>query len=428
MNLRWFTSKTVRTAGAMRKHVGKILSAQRDVLSPEAVKAMEAALDELGNGIEGGADNQALAKQMTGLENAANKWLKTYPHAAIRENVEVLLVALAVALGIRTFFLQPFKIPTGSMQPTLFGVTPSPGSPQARNQPDLVIPGTVARFFDYWIYGNSYFNVVAPEDGQLQAVRPPQHLLLFNLKQDYEFGNQWHTVWFPPDDLFERAGYRMDPYGSPVDGSRAVGYSPYAQPGDPNPRIKAGDPILRLKVVAGDHLFVDRLSYNFRHPKRGEIVVFETKGIPEEMRERYNIPGDQFYIKRLVALGNEHVQIGDDHHLIIDGHRLDTNTPHFENLYNFDPKQPPVESHYDGHYKGYYQGPGYPMAQDISPVFTDSPGGVFNVRPNHYMVMGDNTLNSLDSRFWGDIPETNVIGKYFFVYWPISSRFGWNVR
>ncbi len=56
---------------------------------------------------------------MDGLEKAANKWLKPYPNATIRENVEVLLVALAVAMGIRTFFLQPFKIPTGSMQPTL---------------------------------------------------------------------------------------------------------------------------------------------------------------------------------------------------------------------------------------------------------------------------------------------------------------------
>ena len=63
---------------------------------------------------------------MENLEKAANKWLKPYPNAAWRENVEVLLVALAVAMGIRTFFLQPFKIPTGSMQPTLYGVTSVP--------------------------------------------------------------------------------------------------------------------------------------------------------------------------------------------------------------------------------------------------------------------------------------------------------------
>ena len=41
------------------------------------------------------------------------------------------------------------------------------------------------------------------------------------------------------------------------------------------------------------------------------------------------------------------------------------------------------------------------------------------------MPMGDNTCNSLDSRFWGAIPEYYVIGKSFFVYWPITSRFGW---
>ena len=58
------------------------------------------------------ADKAALEKQMENLEKAANKWLKPYPNAAWRENVEVLLVALAVAMGIRTFFLQPFKIPT----------------------------------------------------------------------------------------------------------------------------------------------------------------------------------------------------------------------------------------------------------------------------------------------------------------------------
>ena len=57
------------------------------------------------------------------LETTANKWLKPYPNAVWRENIEVFLVAIVIAMGIRTFFVQPFKIPTGSMQPTLFGNT-----------------------------------------------------------------------------------------------------------------------------------------------------------------------------------------------------------------------------------------------------------------------------------------------------------------
>jgi signal peptidase I len=296
-------------------------------------------------------------------------------------------------MGIRTFFLQPFKIPTGSMQPTLFGVVPSPGL--AGNQPDLQIPGTLARFFDYWFHGYSYFNIVAPEDGELESVSQPQKALLFNLRQQYVFNHKTYNVGFPVDDLFQRAGYGIDGVGRVYN----------------SPEFKAGEPIVRLKVTAGDHLFVDRLSYNFRRPKRGEIIVFETRGIPD-------LPQDQFYIKRLVALGGEKVQIGRDRHLIIDGKRLDKTTPHFENVYSFDEDKPPRESHFSGHV----------FDSRLAPKFADAPGGIVTVRPEHYMVMGDNTLNSLDSRSWGDFSRTNVIGKYFFVYWPFSERFGWNAR
>lgn len=395
MNFRWFLSKTVRTAGAMRKQVHKILCAQRDLLAPAATDAVETALAEVKTAAASG-DDAALKKQMATLEEVANKWLKPYPSAAIRENVEVLLVALAVALGIRTFFLQPFKIPTGSMQPTLLGVN------MTSLPADFRMPGPVARFFDYWINGDSYFSIVAPEDGELQAVNPPTHFLLFNLKQQYEFNNRLYTVWFPPDDLFRHVNHDGPSY----------------------PHFKAGDQILGVKSIAGDHLFVDRMTYNFRHPKRGEIVVFETAGIPEAMRAPFRIPPDEFYIKRLVVLGGERVQIGDDRHLIINGRRLDKNTPHFQNVYGFDPATPPLDSQYSGHV----------YREDLAPIFyqarqdKNNPDGGVTVDPHHYMVMGDNTMNSLDSRCWGEFPEQYVLGKYFFVYWPFSTRFGWDVQ
>jgi signal peptidase I len=182
-----------------------------------------------------------------------------------------------------------------------------------------------------------------------------------------------------------------------------------------------GEDVVNFRVSAGDHLFVDRLTYNFRKPNRGDIIVFETAGIPQGMRETYGIPADEFYIKRLVALPGEKISIGDDRHLRINGERLDASTPHFENVYGFDPKQPPRESQWSGHLNG-------AVAQQYNfgnmPQFPDEQT-VYDVPTNACMPMGDNTCNSLDSRFWGAIPESYVIGKSFFVYWPLTSRFGW---
>jgi signal peptidase I len=389
--LRWIFSGNIRHASAMHKHVQKLINHQRDILSLQAIDAVRTALRELQNAIESGAEKEALEKQMENLENAANKWLKPYPHAAWRENVEVLLVALSVAMAIRTFFLQPFKIPTGSMQPTLFGVT----SENLANRPDFHRPTGWERVRQ-WFAGVSYLHEVADSDGTLDHVDQPFRLLIFNIYQTFEQGGKTYILWFPPDygeqRLEQRAQIHLGQF------------------------FHKGEDILNLKVVAGDHLFVDRLTYNFRPPERGEIIVFATKGIPEERRETswWHIPADQFYIKRLVGLGGERIQLGADRHLIIDGKRLDASTPHFEKVYSFNPNEPPRESHYSGH----VDLPG------LAPFFANKPDGVL-IPKSDYMVMGDNTMNSLDSRAWGTFPSQYVIGRSFFVYWPITDRFGW---
>src|ERR1039457_422494 len=124
--IRWLFSKRLREACALSKHVQRLLNAQRDVMTPAALQLVQGALLEMQGVINDGLGKKELRRQMEKLEQVSGKWLRPYPHAAWRENVEVLLVALAVAMGIRTFFLQPFKIPTGSMQPTLYGVTSLP--------------------------------------------------------------------------------------------------------------------------------------------------------------------------------------------------------------------------------------------------------------------------------------------------------------
>lgn len=402
--LRWFLSKRVRHASAMRRHVWKLLSHQRDVLPAQAIEAVQAAITGCQRAVAEGADNDALERQMEQLEKTANKWLKPYPNPAWRENVEVLLVALAVAMGIRTFFLQPFKIPTGSMQPTLYGVT----SQNLIDIPYVKISTGLSRIRE-WFAGVSYVHQVAKEDGLLQTVKPAFRILIFNIFQTLVQGGKTYTIWFPPD------------YGAPPQGTleARAGLQPGVQ------SFVHGQDMVKLRVSAGDHLFVDRLTYNFRPPKRGETVVFETRGIE-------NLPPDQFYIKRLIGLGGETLSLQEDYkvtnvpaygtipvgHLLVNGQPLSAASPHFENVYSFPSARrgSKVLSYEEGCYYG------HALLGHLKE------GATFPVQPNHLFVLGDNTMNSLDSRYWGDFPANQVIGKSFFVYWPITERFGWGNR
>ena len=409
MTLKWFLSKTVRQASAMRKHVQKLLDHQRDILPSQAVSGLQAAIENMRQAVAGQGDKAVLEKQMTDLEGAANKWLKPYPNAAWRENVEVLLVALSVAMGIRTFFLQPFKIPTGSMQPTLFGVTSTPDFSRGLEEPsagnaNLVFPTGWQRVRD-WFAGISYLDVKAKVDGPLERVDKPFAILIFNIYQTLQIGGVTHWILFPPDygsvTLEQRAGLR-----------RGALY-------------KKGDDVVRMRISSGDHLFVDRVSYNFRRPQRGEIVVFDTHGL-------VGVTPDTFYIKRLVGLGDETLALKQAYivtgipgfgtvpvgHLVVNGKQITASDPGFQNVYSYYGAARGTETlaYKDNHYFG------HGMIGNLQP------GSEFNVTPNHYFVMGDNTMNSSDSRYWGDFPESQVIGKSFFVYWPITDRFGWNYR
>src|SRR5947209_1802893 len=202
MYLRWIFSRTARQAGQMQKHVHKLLSAQRDILSPQAIAGMEAAMLELKKAIAARVSTESLLEQMRNLENAANNWLKLYPNAGFRENVEVLLVAIAVAMAIRTFFLQPFKIPTGSMQPTLYGITQD----NFIDRPEIKFPNFLGQLASFWFNGVQYKEVKAKADGAISDKDPlPQRFLLFNLRQSFTIDGVKHTIWFPPDNLWSRA-------------------------------------------------------------------------------------------------------------------------------------------------------------------------------------------------------------------------------
>ncbi|MCX8107668.1 MAG: signal peptidase I [Verrucomicrobiae bacterium] len=382
MFLRWLTSKTVRQAYETRKQVWTILNSQRDILGEKAVAEVSHVLREFKEEIFRAETREDVIRLREKLEDATARWLKPYPFPSARENIKEFLVTGVFILSIFTFFVQPMKIPSGSAQPTLYGNVVT----DLKSQPDTKIPGLLGRFRD-WFKGIDYHYWVTKEDGVLE-IEPVRTVARFIKIQRFRIGKDTYTFYWPPEHLERLCGARA---GQP---------------------FKRGEIVLKLRISSGDRLLVDKFTYNFRRPRRGEIIVFASTGIPGLIQHTH-------YIKRLIAMGGERVKIGDDRHVYINGRRLDHTDRHFEFVYSFN--GPPRESVYSGHVNDkigmQYSG------RSLAPLFPDG-NAEFVVRPNHYLAFGDNTMNSFDGRVFGDFPREKVVGRACFVFWPLTSRFG----
>ena len=126
------------------------------------------------------------------------------------------------------------------------------------------------------------------------------------------------------------------------------------------------------ELQIGDRLLVSKLSYRIGDPSPGDVVVFRT---PDQLRN----PQTDELVKRVVAVGGQRVG-ADNGRLVIDGR--------------------PVN-------EDYLPADGY--TSDFGPVLVPA-GYVF--------VMGDNRFSSQDSRYFGPIPESEIIGRAFARFWP----------
>lgn len=140
-------------------------------------------------------------------------------------------------------------------------------------------------------------------------------------------------------------------------------------------------------LLVGDRLIVEKLSYYFSSPQRGDIVVFyppdpyaPVPGNGERFMRWLGFTREAAYIKRVVGLPGETVAVQDGK-VLINGQPL---------------SEPYIKA---------------PPAQDSDPV---------TIPPNHFFMMGDNRNNSRDSRVWGTLPRENVIGKTFLRFWPLT--------
>jgi signal peptidase I len=133
-------------------------------------------------------------------------------------------------------------------------------------------------------------------------------------------------------------------------------------------------------------------------PHRGDVFVFRTNHIPG-LREDPQT-GSPFYIKRLAGLPGDELSI-DPPFLYIDGKIAEG----FGFARVMAAKLP---------YRGYAPGRDY----------LSEPKQSFVVPKDGYFAMGDNSYNSYDSRYWGPVPQENLVGRGLFVYWPFNRHWG----
>ncbi|MBN2685836.1 MAG: signal peptidase I [Pontiellaceae bacterium] len=371
----------------MRKELKEYLNAARharnmreDISAPEDLEALaqaEAAVRSIRE--EGGADKEIKAAVKV-LQDATEKIYPSSNRSGMRENVEVVIVAIGAAMAIRAFFFQPYKIPTGSMQPTLNGIkVEAQAAPTAMDRLPF-------KFFKWVATGTSYKEVRAKYSGDLKPYgthrvtkEPIYAVSVSRTKAVVNIAGKPQK--FPI--------YMMDLVNQSVNENGIT-------------HVEKGDVIARGKVITGDHILVNKMKYNFMQPERGDIAVFDTRSI-----DYPGISKEDFYIKRMVGLPGDKIQIKDNHYLMANGAVIE-DPPVFK-MINENPL-------YAGHTFARSEADPRPKLMNATDVL--------ELGENEYLMMGDNTLNSLDGRYFGAVPREDFQGSAFFVYWPFREHWG----
>jgi signal peptidase I len=376
----YFAPRYVKQGRAFLKDARKLLAYKRDLWSPTAVENFEGGIRRLEGALR--ERNQQRAQEAAAdLDKQAGEVVKPLPDAGWRENCEVFLVAIVIALAVRTYFLQPFTIPTGSMQPTLNGII---GYPTQEPPPNLAV-----RLLQKAWHGRTWIDVKALTDEQFLEVREVKRFGIFTRTQLRGSGGTYTINC--PQDTFTR--YFLGPMRS----------------------YKAGEIIARGYYDTGDHVFVDKLTYHFRHPRRDEVFVFNTQNVATRENRATGMTGpSQFYIKRLVGIPDDLLQIRPPELLINGQPGVGSGMQKVMSLKNG--------------YRGYSNESEQLDLQGNARRFRmnhlSSPEETTKVPPDYYYAMGDNSFHSSDSRDWGPVPEKNVMGRGVFVYWPFGGHWG----
>ncbi len=405
----------------------KVYDYRRDRLSEADLTALQQSSLTLRRQLREKCDASKLKLSIEALEGVLRRTGGThYPKSGMMENVEFFLVAAIVILGVRMYFVQPFKIPTNSMWPSYNGMTPEVFATKADE------PGPLAKVIRLAAMGAQSRTVDAPVDGEIciplmgngervaipfrevagrdWLVLPARHkeyTLLVNdrpvtvaVPRDFDF------EWVIRDAFIPKQASGHDPGGVDLANYLKENASQVVRMADGKPiwrtgkRVRAGERVLAFDILTGDQLFVDRASYHFVRPQPGDGFVFRTDHIISPyMQTAAGRPLEQYYIKRLAATPGDTLEIRD--YTLYRNGKPATGS----NAFDSNAKREP-------NFSGFR----------ASGILADSQ--VYTVPPESYIALGDNSANSQDSRYWGTVPAQDVVGRPLFIYYPFTKRWG----
>lgn len=296
---------------------------------------------------------------MADTENKSHKKKKN----GSREYIESLLVALAIALVIRALVIYPFRIPTGSMKDTL-----------------LVGDFLIANKFVYGIRTPDWIGIPYTKIGfKIPFFRTPG----FRLPQ------QGDVVIFkyPRDDMLNYIKRCIAVSGDTLEVKKKAVYV--------NGKVFPNPP--KSKYIYPTYP-EDYEEYNIFPPNSGNRDNYGPVVIPA--------PGDTFgFSLSNKSLWFERFQIA-----VYEGHDLSVKT-HSGNVLMTVENQNRWKATIDRY------------ALDDFFIDGDPIGNlIYTVKNRHYFLMGDNRDNSLDSRYWGFLPERYVVGEALVIYWSWNSE------
>ena len=169
-------------------------------------------------------------------------------------------------------------------------------------------------------------------------------------------------------------------------------------------------------LLIGDHVFVDRVTLapaakwfplmHYRQVRRGDIVVFLKPGEP-----------DLFLVKRFIGVPGDHIHLKDGV-VYLNGQAQDE-------PYKMSAEDAAPEEQFDTYrdqFPALLNDPGQRQTAEWQVALpTNVQDGDLVVPPGNYFAMGDNRPVSLDSRYWGFVPQANVVGRPLFVYWSFDT-------